>query len=677
MSLEPEEVALADKPDLELINMTRRFWIAAVFSVPLLVTVMGAHIIPSMHGNMNGDMGRWLQLAIASPVVLWCGWPFFTRGWQSLVNCSLNMFTLVGLGVGVSYGYSVAVTLFPRWFEAFAGKSPDVYFEPASVITALVLLGQVLELRARSQTNNALCALLDLAPKMARILHPDGSESDIPVSEVKQGDVLRVRPGEKVPVDGVITEGASAVDQSMLTGESMPVDKQKGDKVSGASLNGTGGLVMRAERVGMDTMLAQIVAMVAKAQRSRAPIQRMADVVSGYFVPAVVGVAVLTAIVWWIWGPEPRLAYAFLNAIAVLIVACPCALGLATPMSIMAGTGRAARAGILIRDAAALEMFEIVDTIIVDKTGTLTEGKPKLIQVIAINSFDENVLLSLAASLERGSEHPLAAAIVRGATDRKIDLGSATDFQSLPGKGVVGTVDGKKIVLGNRSLLRQLNVAPEELDVLAQKFRDEGQIAMLLAIDGRPGGIVVVGDPIKETTPEALRLLKQDGLKLVMLTGDNRATAQSVATKLGIDEIEADVLPDRKAQVIQSFQKQGRKVAMAGDGVNDAPALAAAEVGIAMGNGTDIAMESAGITLIQGDLMGIVRARRLSRAVMGNIRQNLFFAFIYNGLGVPVAAGVLYPFCGILLSPIIASAAMALSSVSVITNALRLRRLDL
>lgn len=679
MTLEPVTVALSDKSDPELIDMTRRFWVAAVLSVPLLIKVMGEHFVPWLHQALNGDVGRWLQLACATPVVLWCGWPFFSKGWQSILNRSLNMFTLISLGVGVAYGYSVAVALFPDWFRVFTGgdKTPDVYFEAAAVITALVLLGQVLELRARSQTNSALRALFDLAPKMARHIRADGNESDIPVSEVKLGDLLRVRPGEKIPVDGVVTEGSSAVDQSMLTGESMPVEKHPGDKVTGATLNGIGGIIMRAERIGLDTMLAQIVAMVAKAQRSRAPIQRMADIVSGYFVPIVILTATLTAVAWWLWGPEPKLAYAVLNAIAVLIIACPCALGLATPMSIMAGTGRAARAGILIRDAAALETFEKVDTLIIDKTGTLTEGKPRLVSLVAMNSFDATDLLRLAASLERGSEHPLAAAIVGGATDKKLALTAATDFQSITGKGVVGTVEGKKVVLGNKALLQSLNITPQALEGLAQPFREESQTAMLLAVDGRAAGIVVVADPIKATTPEAIKLLRQEGLRIVMLTGDNAATAKSVAQKLGIDEIEADVLPARKAEIVQSMQRKGRKVAMAGDGVNDAPALAAAEVGIAMGNGTDIAMESAGITLVKGDLVGIVRARRLSRAVMRNIRQNLFFAFVYNVLGVPVAAGVLYPFFGVLLSPVIASAAMAFSSVSVIANALRLRKADL
>ena len=676
MTLEPETIALADKPDPELIDMTRRFWIAAILSLPLLAKVMGEHFIPWIHENLNSDMARWGQLAIATPIVLWCGWPFFERGFKSVINRSLNMFTLIALGVGVAYFYSVTVTIWPVWFMNFAGGSrvPDVYFEAAGVITALVLLRQVLELKARSQTNNALRALFDLAPKMARIIHPDGTEVDIPVSEVKIGDLFRVRPGEKIPVDGVVTEGNSAVDQSMLTGESMPVEKNVGDKVTGATLNGTGGLIIRAERIGLDTMLAQIVAMVAKAQRSRAPIQRMADVVSGYFVPIVILVAIVTALIWWFFGPDPKLAYALLNAIGVLIIACPCALGLATPMSIMAGTGRAAQMGILIRDAAALEMFEKVDTLIIDKTGTLTEGKPRLVNLSTLTGFDENLLLRLAGSLEQGSEHPLAAAIVRGASDKQLELTQAQDFQSITGKGVTGTVDGRKVALGNKALLQSLNIASDQLEQLAQPFRAEGQTAMLVAIDGQAAGIIVVADPIKASTPEAIRLLRAEGLKIVMLTGDNLATARSVAQKLGIDEIEADVLPARKAEVVQTMQSQGRKVAMAGDGVNDAPALAAAEVGIAMGNGTDIAMESAGITLVKGDLMGIVKARKLSHATMRNIRQNLFFAFVYNVLGVPVAAGLLYPFFGILLSPVIASAAMAFSSVSVITNSLRLRR---
>jgi P-type Cu+ transporter len=675
MTLEPVTITLSDKPDPELISMTRRLWIATLLSLPLLVMVMGQHIVPWILQTLSDNTERWMQLAFATPVVVWCALPFFVRGFQSVINRSLNMFTLVSLGISVAYGYSLVVTFFPEWFKIFTGndKMPDVYFEAASVITTLVLFGQVLELRARSQTNSALRALFELAPKMARFIRTDGSEIDVPVSEVKPGDLLRVRPGEKIPVDGIVTEGSSEVDQSMLTGESMPVEKNPDDKVTGATVNGTGGLVMRAEKVGLDTMLSQIVAMVAKAQRSHAPIQRVADIVSGYFVPVVVITAILTAFAWWQWGPEPKLAHAILNAIAVLIIACPCALGLATPMSIMAGTGRAARAGILIRDAAALEIFEKVDTLVIDKTGTLTEGKPKLVNLMPLKGFDEAKLLWLAGSIERSSEHPLATAIVRGATDKKIELVEATNFQSITGKGVTGLIDGKTVALGNKSLLRSLNIVPEELEALAQPYRNQGQTVMLLAVDNQPAGIVIVADPIKKTTPEAIKLLRQNGLRIVMLTGDNQATARSVAQKLGIDEIEADVLPSRKSEVIQFMQKEGHKVAMAGDGINDAPALATAEVGIAMGNGTDIAMESAGITLIKGDLIGIVRARRLSHAVMGNIRQNLFFAFVYNVLGVPVAAGILYPFFGILLSPIIASAAMAFSSVSVIANALRLR----
>jgi len=677
MTLEPVVAALSDKPDPELADMTRRFWVAAILSAPLLAGVMGAHLFAPLHMLLDGDAGRWLQLALATPVVLWAGWPFFVRGWASLVNLSFNMFTLIALGIGVAYCDSLAVTLFPAWFSRFAGGTPDVYFEAGAVITTLVLFGQVLELRARSQTGSALRALLDLAPKTARLVRPGGVESDIPIGEVKPGDLLRVRPGEKIPVDGEVTEGASSVDQSMLTGESLPVAKRPGDKVTGATLNGTGGLVMRAERVGLDTMLSQIVAMVGRAQRSRAPIQRLADIVSGYFVPVVVLVAAVTALAWGVWGPEPRLANALLNAVAVLIIACPCALGLATPMSIMAGTGRAARAGILIRDAAALESFEKVDTLVIDKTGTLTEGKPRLIEVMALPGFDQTQVLAIAAGLEQGSEHPLAAAVTDGARDRKVAPAPVADFQSLTGEGVTGRVDGRMAALGNAALLKSLGVAGEQLEALAAPFRSGGQTAMLLAVDGRPAGIVVVADAIKPSTPEALALLRRQGLRIVMLTGDNRATAQSVAEKLGIDAFEAEVLPARKAEVVQTMLAKGHSVAMAGDGINDAPALATATVGIAMGGGTDIAMESAAITLIKGDLLGIVRARRLSHGVMRNIRQNLFFAFVYNLLGVPLAAGVLYPSFGLLLSPIVASLAMAFSSASVISNALRLRRLKL
>ena len=677
MALEPEGITQDDTPSPELIDMTRRLWVATVLSVPLLIQVMGVHFFLTAHDGMNAEAMRWIQGALATPVVLWCGLPFFERGWKSVVNRSLNMFTLVSLGVGIAYAYSIAATLFPQAFEALTGKTPDVYFEPAAVITTLVLLGQVLELRARAQTSGALRALLDLAPQKTTLLCADGGESIVLVSEVRHGDFLRVKPGEKIPVDGVVTEGASFVDQSMLTGESMPVEKHTGDKVTGATLNGAGSIVMQAERIGAETMLAQIMAMVAEAQRSRAPIQRLADVISGIFVPVVMATSVLTAIVWGIWGPEPKFAYALLNAVAVLIIACPCALGLATPMSIMAGTGRAARAGILIREAAALEAFEKADTLVIDKTGTLTEGKPKLIAVVPCNGFDEQTVLAFAAGLERGSEHPLATAILRGAEEKNIAPASVTDFQSIAGLGVTGSVGGRKIVLGNTALLRSLAIDADGLERIAQPFRAEGQTTIFLSVNSVQAGVIVVADPIKPTTPEALRLLREEGLRIVMLTGDTKATADAVARKLGINTVEAGILPAYKAEIIRQLQEQGRKVAMAGDGVNDAPALAAAAIGIAMGNGTDIAKESAGITLVQGDLMGIVRARRLSRAVMRNIRQNLFFAFVYNSLGVPVAAGVLYPFFGILLSPIIASAAMAFSSVSVIANSLRLRNVKL
>ncbi len=677
MALEPEKVAREDAPDPELKDMTRRFRVSAILALPLLLMTMGAHVIPGLpHGFMQSQASLWFQMVLATPVVLWGGWPFFVRGVASLRHHSLNMFTLIALGTGAAYTYSVAVTLLPgafaRWFGE--GNPVDVYFEAAAVITALVLLGQVLELKARAQTGNAMRALLDLAPKVAHIIHADGSEADLPLAEIQKGDLLRVRPGEKIPVDGVVAEGTSAVDQSMITGESIPVEKKPGDKVIGATLNGTGGFTLRAERVGGETMLAQIVEMVSKAQRTRAPIQRLADKVAGYFVPLVILIALVTAALWWMYGPEPKIAYALVNAVAVLIIACPCALGLATPMSIMAGTGRGARAGVLIKNAEALETLEKVDTLIVDKTGTLTEGKPKLMEVIG---DDETTILRLAASLERGSEHPLAAAIVRGAEERKMVLSEVKNFQSLTGKGVTGTVEGRMVALGNAALLESLGIAAEALKTQAETCRAQGHTAMFVAVDGKAAGLVTVADPIKETTPEALRLLKASGLRIVMLTGDSRTTALAVAKKLGIDEVEAEVLPERKGEVIRELQAKGRKVAMAGDGINDAPALAQAEVGIAMGTGADVAMESAGVTLVKGDLMGIVRARNLSRATMRNIRQNLFFAFIYNGLGVPIAAGALYPFFGITLSPVIASAAMAFSSVSVIMNSLRLRSLHL
>jgi P-type Cu+ transporter len=679
MALEPEKVTFSDAPDPELVDMTRRFWVSAVLSFPLALWVMGAHLIPNFpHEWLDSPVSRWIQMAMATPVVLWGGWPFFVRAVDSIKNRSLNMFTLIALGVGVAYIYSLVLVLFPATVASFSGGMVlDVYFEAASVITALVLLGQVLELKARAQANNAMRALLDLAPKMARIVRADGKEEDVHLSQVHKGDILRVRPGEKIPVDGVVLEGHSSVDQSMLTGESVPVEKSAGDKVTGATLNGTGGFTMRAERVGSETMLAQIVEMVGKAQRTRAPIQRMADTVSGYFVPVVVLVAIATAAAWLLWGPEPKLAYAIVNAVAVLIIACPCALGLATPMSIIAGTGRGAHAGVLIKNAEALEFMEKVDTLIIDKTGTLTEGKPKLMEVVVMEGFDQDNVLKLVGSLEKSSEHPLASAIVKGAEERGITLSTVNDFSSITGKGVKGTVDGKTIALGNKALLTSLGIDFTPLTAPAEQLRAKGQTAMFAAIDGKPAAVISVADPIKATTPEALKQLKAEGLRIVMLTGDSNATAKAIAEQLGIDDYEAEVLPERKSEVVRQLQAQGRKVAMAGDGVNDAPALAQAQVGIAMGTGTDVAMESAGVTLVKGDLVGIVRARRLSHATMRNIRQNLFFAFIYNALGVPVAAGILYPFFGLLLSPVIASAAMALSSVSVIVNSLRLRRVVL
>jgi Cu+-exporting ATPase len=622
----------------------------------------------------------WIQLLLASPVVLWCGWPFFVRAWQSLVNRSLNMFTLIGSGIGVAYFYSVIATVFPNIFpHAFRqhGGTVPVYFEAAAVITTLVLLGQVLELRARSQTGAAIKALLGLAPKTARRIREDGSDEDVPLEQVQVGDRLRVRPGEKVPVDGVVLEGSSAIDESMVTGEPIPVEKHADDRVIGATVNGTGSFVMRAERVGAETLLAQIVQMVAEAQRSRAPIQKLADVVSGYFVPAVIAIAVITFIVWSVWGPEPRMAHGLVNAVAVLIIACPCALGLATPMSIMVATGKAAQSGVLFKSAEAIEIMRKVDTLVVDKTGTLTEGKPKLASVVATEALDEQTLLRLAASLERGSEHPLAAAIVAGAQERGVELTNATAFASLTGRGVAGEVDGHRVSLGNRALLDELKMDPGELAAKAESLRADGQTVMFVVVDDKAAGLVGVADPIKETTPEAIRQLHEEGIRIVMLTGDSRTTAGAVAKKLDLDEVVAEVLPDQKVEVVKKLQTEGRFVAMAGDGINDAPALAQAQVGIAMGTGTDVAMKSADVTLVKGDLRGIVRARVLSRLTMKNIKQNLFFAFIYNSLGVPIAAGVLYPFFGVLLSPMIAAAAMSFSSVSVIGNALRLRRVRL
>ncbi|HET6385485.1 MAG TPA: heavy metal translocating P-type ATPase [Armatimonadota bacterium] len=681
MALEPRTIAAGDEANPELVDMARRFWIAVVLSLPVLFIGM-ADMLP--HGPLQALLRTraaiWLQLALTTPVVLWAGWPFFQRGWISIRNRAFNMFTLVSMGIGAAYGYSLAAVFFPSIFpQSFRGHGGEiaVYFEPAALITTLVLLGQVLELRARSQTSSALKALLGLAPRTARRIGADGAEEDAPLEQVHPGDRLRVRPGEKVPVDGVVLEGASSVDESMITGEPIPVEKGPESRLTGGTVNGAGGLVMRAERVGSDTLLAQIVRMVAEAQRSRAPIQRLSDVVASYFVPAVLTVAVLTFIGWGLWGPQPRMAFALVNAIAVLIIACPCALGLATPMSIMVGTGRGASAGVLLRNAEALEVMEKVDTLVVDKTGTLTEGKPKLTSIEVMPGFEEDDLLQLAASLERASEHPLAAAIIAGAAGKGITLSPATAFRSLTGRGVTGDVEERKVALGNLTLLNELGVDPGDLPARAETLRKDGQTVLFAAVDGHAAGLIGVADPVKESTVEAVRLLHQEGLRIVMLTGDHRVTADAVARKLGIDEVEADVLPDQKGDVVRRLQDEGRIVAMAGDGVNDAPALARAHVGIAMGTGTDIAMESAGITLVKGDLRGIARARRLSQATMRNIRQNLFFAFFYNLIGVPIAAGLLYPLFGLLLSPVIAGAAMTFSSVSVISNALRLRRVKL
>jgi Cu+-exporting ATPase len=681
MALEPRTIPLEEGPNLELMDMTRRFWVGVALSVPLLLMAM-SEMLPSQPALtlLGGRALIWIQFLLATPVVIWAGWPFFERGAASVRHRSLNMFTLIGLGTGAAYAYSLFAFVFPgalpRSIRGEGGLVP-VYFEAAAVIVTLVLLGQVLELKARSATSSAIKALLGLAPKTARRVEVDGSEVDIPLEQVQVGDRLRVRPGEKIPVDGVVMEGTSAVDESMVTGESIPTEKTPGVKVTGGTLNGTGGMVMQAERVGRDTLLAQIVRQVSEAQRSRAPIQRLADQVSAWFVPAVIGSALLTAAVWGLWGPEPRFSHALLNAVAVLIIACPCALGLATPMSIMMGTGTGARAGVLIRDAAALETMEKVDTLVLDKTGTLTEGKPKLATVVPFEGFDETTVIRLAAGLERGSEHPLSAAIVAGAEARNLSIPPVEGFQSSTGKGVQGTVESRSVALGNAGLLVDLGLDPSGLEAKAEPLRREGQTVMLMAVDGRSAGLLGVADPIKASTPEALRLLKQEGLRIVMLTGDSQATAAAVAAKLGIDSFQAEVLPSAKGEAVKRLQAQGRIVAMAGDGVNDAPALALAQVGIAMGTGTDIAMQSAGITLVKGDLRGIVRALRLSRATLGNIRQNLFLAFIYNTLGIPLAAGVLYPVFGLLLSPMIASAAMSLSSVSVIGNALRLRSVRL
>jgi len=681
MALEPRTVAL-EEPNAELIDMSRRFWVSVALALPLFLLAMVADLAPDwLPDGVSMRTVQWIQFALATPVVLWGGWPFLVRGLRSVQTWNLNMFTLIGLGVSVAWGYSVAALLFPDWFPPsmrMTDGTVHVYFEAAAVITALVLLGQVLELRARGSTNAAIKLLLGLAPKTARLVREDGSETDVDLNDVEPGNLLRVRPGEKVPVDGTATQGSSTVDESMVTGEPVPVEKSSGDRLIGATLNGTGSLLMRAERVGTDTLLAQIVRMVGEAQRSRAPIQRLADRVAGWFVPAVVLVAIAAFVVWGLWGPEPRLAHAVVNAVAVLIIACPCALGLATPMSIMVGTGRGASMGVLIKNAEALEVMERVDTLVVDKTGTLTQGRPEVSSVETVGTgIDEDRLLRLAASLERASEHPLAEAIVRGAEARGLSLSPADAFESVTGKGVSGTIDGYRIAIGTAGYLASLGADPVGLEAAAEARRGEGETVVLVAIDGRAAGLIGVADPVKETTPEVIRDLHTEGLSIVMLTGDSAATARAVARTLGIEQVEAEVLPEHKAEVVKRLQSEGHQVAMAGDGINDAPALAQAHVGIAMGTGTDVAMESAGVTLVKGDLRGILRARRLSHATMRNIRQNLFFAFVYNALGVPIAAGVLYPAFGLLLSPIIAAAAMSFSSVSVIGNALRLRSADI
>jgi Cu+-exporting ATPase len=679
MALEPRTVGLVEGPNPELVDMTRRLWIGALLAAPVFLLAMGDMILGmGLGGRIRPQWTNWIGLALATPIVWWTGWPFLERGWQSIVNRSPNMFTLIALGVLAAYLYSAVAVLAPQLFpEGFRMHGVvETYFDTAVVITVLVILGQVLELRARSQTSTALRALLGLAPKTARRIR-NGSEEDVPLPHVVVGDLLRVRPGEKVPVDGRVVEGRTSIDESMVTGEPVPVEKEAGSQVTGGTVNGTGSIVMRAERVGADTLLSQIVKMVGEAQRSRAPIQKLADRVAAWFVPAVVVVAVLAFIGWASWGPEPRLALALVAAVAVLIIACPCALGLATPMAIMVGTGRGAQAGVLIRNAEALERLEDVDTIVVDKTGTLTEGRPKLSEVIAPGRMTAEAVLSLAAGLEQGSEHPLAAAIVAGARERGVSVQKAADFESHTGRGVTGRVEGRAVALGNAALMQELQIEIAGLSIRADELRKDGATVMFVAVDGEAAGLLAVVDPIKASTAEAIALLHAEGLRIVMLTGDNRITAEAVARRLGLDEVRADVLPAQKQEIVRQLQQQGRRVAMAGDGINDAPALAEASVGIAMGTGTDVAMESAGITLVKGDLRGIARSRRLSHATMRNIRQNLFLAFVYNALGVPVAAGVLYPVLGVLISPIWASAAMTLSSVSVIGNALRLRRIQL
>ena len=679
MALEPEIAGTATGPNPELVDMTRRFWIGLALTFPVFVLEMGAHIVGA-HSWVDPKLSNYIQFAFATPVVLWAGWPFFVRGWQSLVTRNLNMFTLIAMGTGVAYVYSLAATfvpqIFPHAFRAHGGASAS-YFEAASVITVLVLMGQVLELRAREATSGAIRALLDLAPKTARRVKDDGSDEGVSLDTVQVGDRLRVRPGDKVPVDGVVVEGRSALDESMVTGESMPVTKEEDSRVIGGTINKSGTFVMRADKIGRDTLLSQIVQMVASAQRSRAPIQRLADQVSAWFVPAVIAVALLAFVTWTMFGPEPRFAFGLVAAVSVLIIACPCALGLATPMSIMVGVGRGAQSGVLIKNAEALERMEKVDTLVIDKTGTLTEGAPKVVAISPAPGFDEMQILQLAASVERGSEHPLAAAIVAEAAERRLATFQVSSFDAPPGKGVTGVVEGKKLALGNARFLGELNIDTSALSAEAERLRGDGATAIFLAVNGKPAGAIAIADPVKATTPDALRALAAEGIRVVMLTGDNRTTARAVARRLSIADVEAEVLPDQKSAVVEKLRREGRIVAMVGDGVNDAPALAAADVGIAMGTGADVAIESAGVTLLKGDLIGIVKARALSEAVMHNIRQNLFFAFIYNALGVPVAAGVLYPFFGILLSPIIAAAAMALSSVSVVGNALRLRGVNL
>ena len=675
MALERAVMTADTPPNPELADFTRRFWIGLALAIPVFVLEMGGHLFNIDH-LIAPQISNWIQLLLATPVVLWAGWPFFERGWRSIVNRSLNMFTLVAMGTGVAWAYSVVATLapglFPPAFRRMDG-AVAVYFEAAAIIVVLVLLGQLLELRAREATGGAIRALLDLAPKTARRLQPDGSDAEVSLGLIAVGDTLRVRPGEAVPVDGTVTEGRSTIDESMVTGESMPVTKETGDTVIAGTINQTGAIAMRADKVGSDTMLARIVQMVADAQRSRAPIQRLADQVAGWFVPAVIGVAVLAFIVWATFGPEPRLTYGFVAAVTVLIIACPCALGLATPMSIMVGVGRGAAAGVLVKNAEALERMEKVDTLLVDKTGTLTEGKPKVVAIEAFAGITEAELLRYAAAVERPSQHPLAAAVVAEAAARSLAVETATDFDAPTGKGVIGTIDGRRVAIGNPAYLAEIGVDTALLTKAADRHRREGATAILVAVDGKPAGVIAIADPVKESTPGALAALKAEGIRVIMVTGDNRVTAQAVARRLGLDEIEADVLPDAKSAVVARLKAEGRVVAMAGDGVNDAPALAAADVGIAMGTGTDVAIESAGVTLVKGDLNGIVRARRLSHATMRNIRQNLFLAFVYNAIGVPVAAGVLYPNFGLLLSPAIAAAAMALSSISVVGNALRLR----